>query len=101
MRTPPPAPTCRPLPALGTDGWRAGAFFTPLFACLLQFSIKGATALSQAAVTGAGLSGVGCLLLRTHPLQPCSPLINFDIALLLVRAALGAAAAAATASISA
>ena len=50
---------------------------------LLLFSIKGATALSQAAITGAGLSGVGCLLTRAHPLKPGEPLINFQIALLL------------------
>ncbi|KAK9808079.1 hypothetical protein WJX73_003368 [Symbiochloris irregularis] len=66
--------------AAGVGG---GAFFVPLFSVLLQFTVKGATALSQASITGGALSGVACLLLRRHPLNPSKHLIDFDLALML------------------
>lgn len=64
-------------------GIGGGAFFTPLFNVLLQFSIQGSAALSQAAIMGAGLSGVGALLTSKHALKPHLRLVNFEIALLL------------------
>lgn len=66
--------------AAGVGG---GAFFVPLFNVLLQFSVKGATALSQASITGGAMSGVACLLLRRHPLDESKTLIDFDLALML------------------
>ena len=45
--------------------------------------VKGATALSQAVIAGGNLAGVGVALTRCHPCKPGTPLIDFDLALVL------------------
>ncbi|CAL8469952.1 g9494 [Coccomyxa elongata] len=67
--------------AAGVGG---GAFFVPLFNILLQFSVKGATALSQAVIGGGALAGVAVTLHKKHPYDPTKPLIDFDLALMLL-----------------
>lgn len=49
----------------------------------MHAGVKGATALSQASITGGAMSGVACLLLRRHPLDESKTLIDFDLALML------------------
>lgn len=45
--------------------------------------VKGATALSQASITGGAISGVACLITRRHPQDPSKFLMDFDLALML------------------
>lgn len=66
--------------AAGVGG---GAIFVPLFNVLLLFPIKAATALSQAVITGGALGSVSYSLGRRHPNAATSPLIDFDLALVL------------------
>ncbi|KAK9808711.1 hypothetical protein WJX72_002354 [[Myrmecia] bisecta] len=66
--------------AAGVGG---GAFFVPLFNVLLQFTIKGSTAMSQAVITGGALAGVAYQVFKRHPLDPSKPLIDYTLALML------------------
>ncbi|CAK0779361.1 hypothetical protein CVIRNUC_004754 [Coccomyxa viridis] len=67
--------------AAGVGG---GAFFVPLFNILLNFSVKGAMALSQAVIAGGAIAGVAVTLHKNHPHDPARPLMDFDIALMLL-----------------
>lgn len=58
--------------------------FVPLFSVLLSISIKAATALSQAVITGGAIGSVAFSLTRQHPLRPGAPLIDFSLALTLL-----------------
>lgn len=46
--------------------------------------VKGATALSQAVIGGGALAGVAVTLHKRHPYDPTRPLIDFDLALMLL-----------------
>ncbi len=46
--------------------------------------LKGSIALSQAVVAGGATSGVAIALHEKHPHDPSKPLIDFDIALMLL-----------------
>ena len=46
--------------------------------------VKGAAALSQAVIAGGALAGVGVTLHKKHPYDPNKPLIDFDLALMLL-----------------
>ena len=46
--------------------------------------LKGAIALSQAVIAGGAVAGVAVTLRRTHPSDPSQPLMDFDIALMLL-----------------
>lgn len=46
--------------------------------------MKGATALSQAVIGGGALAGVAVTLHKKHPYDPTKPLIDFDLALMLL-----------------
>ena len=46
--------------------------------------LKGAIALSQAVIAGGAVAGVAVTLRRTHPSDPSKPLMDFDIALMLL-----------------
>ena len=46
--------------------------------------MKGATALSQAVIGGGALAGVAVSLHKRHPYDPTKPLIDFDLALMLL-----------------
>ncbi|CAL5218926.1 g672 [Coccomyxa viridis] len=67
--------------AAGVGG---GAFFVPLFNILLNFSLKGSMALSQAVIAGGAIAGVAVTLHKKHPHDPARPLMDFDIALMLL-----------------
>lgn len=56
----------------------------PLFSVLLSMTTKAATALSQCAIAGGAVGAVACCVARSHPQQPAAPLINYDLALLLL-----------------
>jgi len=66
--------------AVGIGG---GAFFVPLGEVLLGFSLKGATALSQAIITGGAMASVVLALPGRHPSDPGKPLIDYGTALML------------------
>eukprot|EP00884_Botryococcus_braunii_P000942 jgi/Botrbrau1/10849/Bobra.0025s0027.1 len=66
--------------AAGVGG---GAFYVPLFNILLQFSVKGSMALSQAAIAGGALAGVLLYMFKHHPTDPTKHIIDFDLALML------------------
>jgi hypothetical protein len=61
---------------IATDGHKADA--------RLRAGVKGATALSQAVIAGGALAGVGVTLHKKHPYDPSRPLIDFDLALMLL-----------------
>ncbi|DBA90206.1 TPA: hypothetical protein ACH3X1_003508 [Trebouxia sp. C0004] len=67
--------------AAGAGG---GALFVPLFNSLLEFSVKDSAAISQAIITGGAIAGASFALFQTHPQHPDRPLIQFDLALLLI-----------------
>lgn len=67
--------------AAGVGG---GAFFVPLFNFLLGFTVKGATSLSQATITGGSLAAVAISMTKTHPVDPTKPLIDYTLSLLLL-----------------
>ena len=46
--------------------------------------VKGAIALSQAVIAGGAVAGVAVTLHRKHPHDPSKPLMDFDIALMLL-----------------
>ena len=58
--------------------------------CLMQSwwccvaGVKGAIALSQAVIAGGAIAGVAVTLHRKHPHDPSKPLMDFDIALMLL-----------------
>ena len=47
-------------------------------------AVKDAAAISQAIITGGAIAGAAFALFQSHPLQPDKPLIDFDLALLLI-----------------
>lgn len=57
-------------------GCRANAAVLP--------GVKGAIALSQAVIAGGAVAGVAVTLHRKHPHDPSKPLMDFDIALMLL-----------------
>ncbi|KAL0049779.1 hypothetical protein WJX82_009756 [Trebouxia sp. C0006] len=67
--------------AAGAGG---GALFVPLFNSLLEFSVKDSAATSQAIITGGAIAGASFALFQTHPQHPDKPLIQFDLALVLI-----------------
>lgn len=46
--------------------------------------LKGAIALSQAVIAGGAVAGVAVTLHQKHPHDPSKPLMDFDIALMLL-----------------
>ena len=50
--------------------------------------VKDSAAISQAIITGGAVAGASFALFQAHPMCPDSPLIDFDLALLLVPALL-------------
>lgn len=46
--------------------------------------VKGAMALSQAVIAGGAVAGVAVTLHKKHPHDPSRPLMDFDIALMLL-----------------
>ncbi len=50
----------------------------------MHAGVKGAAALSQAVIAGGALAGVGVTLHKKHPYDPSKPLIDFDLALMLL-----------------
>ena len=46
--------------------------------------VKGAMALSQAVIAGGAIAGVAVTLHKKHPHDPARPLMDFDIALMLL-----------------
>ena len=46
--------------------------------------VKGAIALSQAVIAGGAVAGVAATLHKKHPHDPSRPLMDFDIALMLL-----------------
>lgn len=67
--------------AAGAGG---GALFMPLFNSLLEFSVKDSAATSQAIIIGGAIAGASFALFQTHPQHPDKPLIQFDLALVLI-----------------
>ena len=51
---------------------------------LCRPGLKGAIALSQAVIAGGAVAGVSVTLRRAHPSDPSKPLMDFDIALMLL-----------------
>lgn len=54
------------------------------FTCPRPAAVKDAAAISQAIITGGSVAGALFALFQVHPLQPDKPLIDFDLALLLI-----------------
>ena len=50
----------------------------------MLLGLKGSIALSQAVIAGGAVAGVAVTLRRTHPSDPSKPLMDFDIALMLL-----------------
>ncbi len=53
-----------------------------MFSCWT--GVKASTALSQATIAGGGIAGVAVTLHKKHPYDPSRPLIDFDLALMLL-----------------
>ena len=52
--------------------------------CSPPAAVKDAAVISQAIITGGAIAGASFALFQVHPLQPDKPLIDFDLALLLI-----------------
>ena len=51
---------------------------------LAHAGLKGSMALSQAVIAGGAVAGVAVTLHKKHPHDPARPLMDFDIALMLL-----------------
>ena len=65
-------------------GVGGGAIFVPLFQALVGFPLKESTALSQALIAAGSLVSVGLTLFSASPTDPCKPLIDFPLVVLLL-----------------
>ncbi|KAK9843827.1 hypothetical protein WJX81_007905 [Elliptochloris bilobata] len=75
---------CLSVGAIATAaGVGGGPIFVPVFSVLAGFSIKAATALSQATITGGAIAGVALSLRRRSPIDPSEPILDFPLALML------------------
>ena len=64
-------------------GVGGGAIFVPLFQ-VVGFPLKESTALSQSLITSGSLVSLLMHLFAPSPLDPCKPLIDFPLVLLLM-----------------
>ncbi len=55
-----------------------------LLHCRATAGVKDSAATSQAIITGGAIAGASFALFQTHPQHPDKPLIQFDLALVLI-----------------
>lgn len=65
-------------------GVGGGGFLVPLFNLVLGLSLKGAMALSQAAMTGGAVAAGIFAMFTSHPLDSSKPLLDLDMALVVM-----------------
>jgi uncharacterized membrane protein YfcA len=65
-------------------GVGGGGLLVPILHAAAGFDVKAATALSQAAIAASGLGAVAFSLRRRHPEEEGKPLVDLDLALVLL-----------------